>query len=815
MSGDDGEPLPFGSIYVKNSSYGVASNLKGLYLLDLKPGTHTLIYSYTGFENQERTITLKKNETILLDVVLKTSFSALQEIEVVANKRDKGREIMEHAIDKRRSFLNQYENYTCETYILTTLDKETLKKGIDSILAPIDSLFLDTLYKKKEKLNLIESISQTYFKAPNHYKEIISGYHDYAEKFKNEGSITIDLGQDNYVPNSGEPSNPYVFYNDVSSLTLNFYETYLEMENIASKPILSPLAASAFLNYKFLYNYSFVEDNKKIYKIEVVPLFKNDALFRGFIFIEDSSWAIKSVDLSINKNVLTYAKEVQIIQNYSSEKGIYFPVRRELIYTIRDGGSLILGNTRVSHSHYEFNIPIRNNFFNNQIKTYQTDAFDQPLVFWENTRPVTLLPKELKYIEKSDSIKNYHESVAYLKEQDSINNHLNFWDYILSGITHQNSFTKTKIYFTPLIAQVQPLGVGGYRHNLGINYQKEFPNAKLLETDASINYGFINKDIKGEIGVGLTYFPKKFIKTYISFSDNYELINNYESIFATFSRSNYVRKKTYLIYQRMEIINGFFGKLSFQFSDRESIANLTLEDWSNQVFGALNIPVDFPQYKLSELTLQLTYFPKQKYLIKKNKKVIIGTKYPEFNFKYRKGIPNLLGSEVDFDYIEFGAKQNLTLARMGDFDWEIKSGAFINKHDLRFIEHKFFRGSDKFFFSSPLRSFQLLEKTLNTSGAFLQLNGIHHFNGFLLNKIPLISRLKLGEVVGAGVLYIQEINFKHFEMFVGLDKIIKIRKQLFKIGVFGVTSDNSLSNINLTLKVGFAFYNSYTKRWSY
>ena len=59
ISDKHGEPLPFASIYIKNTTYGVSSNAFGEYFIELKPGNYTIAYSYIGFKSEEKLIILK------------------------------------------------------------------------------------------------------------------------------------------------------------------------------------------------------------------------------------------------------------------------------------------------------------------------------------------------------------------------------------------------------------------------------------------------------------------------------------------------------------------------------------------------------------------------------------------------------------------------------------------------------------------------------------------------------------------------------------------------------------------------------------
>ncbi len=427
---------------------------------------------------------------------------------------------------------------------------------------------------------------------------------------------------------------------------------------------------------------------------------------------------------------------------------------------------------------------------------------------------LSLKPEELKFISKTDSLQKYFKSNEFLDKQDSIFNRL-YWYTPIAGWGHKNHYTGTEFRIGGILEQVVPFGIGGYRHKLPLYFNKEFKNAMLLETTEHIDYGFNNNDLRGSLGIGLTYYPKKFIRTFIDVGNTYELINNYASFEQIFSRSNYVNTKSVKIRQRIEIINGLFAELTLLYSDQNPITDLQLSEWSEKLFGELNEPVDFKRYTKSEIKLKLKYRINQKYQIKGNKKVIIGKDYPEITFEYRKGIPELFNSEVNFDYFEAGANAEHKLARFGSSRWQISAGIFTNKNNLRRLEYKYFRGSDVYIFSDPLRSFQLLGPTLVTNNEFFRANYIHHFNGSILNKIPGINFLKLTLAGGAGTISIPADNFYHFEMFAGIERVIKIKEQLFRLGIYAVTADNTLSNPDFTLKFGISPFNSYTKKWTY
>ena len=88
VSNKNGEPLPFASIYIKNTTYGVSSNAFGEYFIELKPGSYTIVYSYIGFKSKEKIITLN-DAPQKINIILDENEQNLIEYEVVSNTKNK------------------------------------------------------------------------------------------------------------------------------------------------------------------------------------------------------------------------------------------------------------------------------------------------------------------------------------------------------------------------------------------------------------------------------------------------------------------------------------------------------------------------------------------------------------------------------------------------------------------------------------------------------------------------------------------------------------------------------------------------------
>lgn len=808
-----GQGIPGCRISLENSTYGVPTNAKGAYFLEVEENGELIVtYSMLGFQTLVDTV-LVDEQINIHDVQMVETSTELNTIEIYADKKDIAKQVIKNVIDNKKNMRRQYETYQCNTYIKTGLEKENR----------LPMFKKDDEPEGRQKMNFIESYSISRFKASNTYKEEILAYQDFTDKSSSSVVVSADFSNPNsLLPSQAIEYNPYVFFEKVEDGEFDLYQSLIDLPKVSSKPLVSPLAVNAFVNYKFYLKNIFFEDDQKIYDIIVEPRFKEAPLFSGNLYVIDSLWVIKSMDLAINSSAMEYFKDFRIIMDYEQIDGNWVPVRREFIYTINDGSDRVLANTRVNHSDYQFDVEFDKNEFKNVVMEYNEEAFDRDSIYWANTRPLQLKPEELAFIKEQDSIAKVMESDEYIDSVNEEYNKITIWDVLLNGVGFRSREKRQEIYINPIISQVQFIAVGGYRHRLGGYYSKEFNNAQKIRVDGEIDYGFRNKDVKGHLGIEYTYLPRHFGSLKVRGGDNYEMITFQQSLTNIFSSGNFVRKQFLGISQRYEIVNGLYGRLSYDYSTRTSIAGLENAPWQDTLFssGFWPQPKPFETYTVSIFELELLYQFKQKYVIKKGKKIIIGTEYPVLRFTYKKGVPDMFGSDVNFNFIEIGASDEVTAGTFGKLKWDVEAGSFLgdqnNLDNVQYIEQKFFRGSDFFFFSNPLMSMQLLDSTFNTARPYIQAYAIHHFNGSLLGKVPLINKLGLELFAGGGYLYIHDVNYRHFEAYVGLERTFKIRKQLFKVAVVYAFRDNSNPNTSLfNFKIGFDFFNSWNNTWSW
>jgi hypothetical protein len=336
---------------------------------------------------------------------------------------------------------------------------------------------------------------------------------------------------------------------------------------------------------------------------------------------------------------------------------------------------------------------------------------------------------------------------------------------------------------------------------------------------ANVSYGVRNNDFNGSLRLNRLYNPFTRSSYAFSVSRNFHFIYSGDAWINMLKRSNYYLNNQLTGEHTTELVNGFFVRTGLNFALRRSVAHYKTNSKVDSVLGTVllnNQPVFFEPYNALYGRIKLSYTPNQKYIREPREKIIIGSDWPTFSVSWRKGIPGILNSKVDFDYLEFAMDQEIRLGLMGTSRYKFATGKFINKTDLRLIDYKYQRRGDPLLFMNPDEAFQALDSTFPVFNQFYQVHYIHEFNGAFLNRIPLLKKLELREIGGGGVLLAPERNLKYLEAFAGVERIFRwpfnpLAK--VKVGVYVVSSFANKFNNPLQFKVGLTTWDILENKW--
>ena len=790
------EALPFANIHIKGTSNGTFANSQGKFNLIVNSLEDTLIIASNGFKDKK----IVANSLLSNRIIRLQKSSQSLDIVTISAKKDLAKSIIKHVISKRKINDNYKNFFSANLYTRSTLSKE-----YDNNENEADTLKLSFA----EKYSIIEYSNYK-------WKETKLGVKDLSVKQKPKGIYTQQWNSPKKSPLIDSEIKSNLFYTNISDGNFNFYQSTITIPKLAQNPFISPTGPLAFMSYNYSYSGSFYENEILIHKIKIVPKRKEESVFSGQVQIADSTWHIVSVELEMNRKKLRKHSSFKVYQHYTmfEEKSVLD--RQEFFFVIDNSGlkpSSHHGTVYSKFTNYSFQdqkIKIGN--LSRETVDSAKERSDQ---FWRDKRSTQLSIKEKKFISSADKLEKLKKSNKYIKIQDSLKNQFSSIEFIFTGMDHHNSSKGLKWKIDPLIKQMRFFGIGGYRHALGGQLVKEFQNKNKLFVSTLINYGFKNRDLLSNGTFKSTYAPKKFAQLKLSGGSKYEMLTNMQNLSSIFSRGNFIHNNYLELGHFFEVFNGLFFDFNIKFLDRSSIAGLNLSDWSNDLFGNNNSPLLFENYKELNLNVTLSYTPLQKFAINGRKKSIIGSRWPTFRFGWEQGLPNFLNSKIDYQKLLLGSNHSFKIGLAGTTKLKAWIGQYLTTKNVELPNYTFFRGTDNYFFSHPLYTFQLLGETHNSLKNYLSIHFIHHFHGALIKKIPLVKKSKLEAVTGGASLFIKDNNFKHSELYNGLEIPFKMGETQLKFGVYYTVAYSNYSNLSNMIKFGLNVFNPFTNKWAF
>lgn len=91
---DDGEPLAYANVFLRDTNLGAMSNEKGYYVIHhIPPGEYTLVFSMIGFEREEKKVTIRANQNTTVNAQLRINVIEMNAIVKTASRERFEREV--------------------------------------------------------------------------------------------------------------------------------------------------------------------------------------------------------------------------------------------------------------------------------------------------------------------------------------------------------------------------------------------------------------------------------------------------------------------------------------------------------------------------------------------------------------------------------------------------------------------------------------------------------------------------------------------------------------------------------------------------
>lgn len=363
---------------------------------------------------------------------------------------------------------------------------------------------------------------------------------------------------------------------------------------------------------------------------------------------------------------------------------------------------------------------------------------------------------------------------------------------LISGYAINNRYAKKSYTFDPLFRSLFYNTVEGFTLKYGITYTKQLEDRKYYSIRPEARYGFSNKTATGNLTADYFYDPTKRASITVSGGSGIYDLNNYgsmtllgnsiNSLFFETNFSKFYKKEFGTVATARELANGLQAEVTAQYSRNFNLTNSThfkIKDLKGEEFTSNNPFTPeaetalFPTYKALTLNASLTYTIGQTYITRPDGKFYQPSKYPVIKLGYKKGVKSLLSSDVDYDLVSVEVSEDrISAGMLGYSSFVFGVGKFLNNNQVYYPEFKHFRGNNSLLSRPDLRKFLFLDFYLySTDREYAEFHFEHNFSGFLTNKIPLLRKLKLEELVGASYLS-QPVKRNYTEFYFGLQRLI-------------------------------------------
>lgn len=786
------EALAFVTIQVKESPINTLSKENGSFELTLEKGKYDLVVSLVGYKAQTIAVVVN-NSNEVVNVILEENIKSDVSATVIGQKKDRAEELIRNVIRNKEKNTKSVNSYAANIYIRAT-EETTSPKKVNPKVKKVDSANIDLL-----QMSMAEIQMQLDFMQTNRTKETRNG-----------------------VKKRGNPEG--LFYLSTTEGDFSLYNNLIKVKALGETPFLSPISYSGLVAYRYKTIRTRKVDGRSIYTISYRPTKMGNALLNGEVEIIDSTWVILSSKFSLPKFHLVEYDNFEVEQEYQQlEDSIWLFKKQKFIYNAKVGKSSKNGVTTLFYNDYDLHKVFPKKHFGVELSTTSKEAYERDSMYWQTVRTEPLTEKEIRFIRYKDSVYRATNTQQYYDSIDAVTNKITVKKILLDGLTFYNRKKERTITAGALTNLYEPLSPGGARLGYNGSYKKTFKTKKDIYMNTDISYGIRNQDINGSFSFSRLYNPFNRGYYYGNIGRDFDQLFQGDVLINSFQKRNIFRKSGLVLGHGVELLNGLFLANELELVNRKSLVGFKFFDWASIVkdtsgFDSTlrnNTPRNFEQHNAFYNKITLRYTPFQQYMREPLQKVILGSKWPSFTLMWKKGIPNVFGSAINYDYVEFMVDQTIQLGTVGVSKYEIKMGTFPNRDSIQLADKKFMRGRDPYLFFSPQTNFQHLDTTFELTKFFIEGHYLHEFNGAILNKIPILKKLQLRESAGAGFLIAPERNLRYFEAFVGIElKPFNIFKEKFKLGVFVVGSvSNQPTQVPIQLKFSIRQWDRRGNRW--
>lgn len=749
------ERIPFVNLAFPKTGVGTITSEKGEFFIETRRASDSLTVSFVGYKTKK--IAIKKGYYQELTIELEPESIELAAVVVRPGENQANRLIRNIIKNKKRNNPDKL-NYSCKVYNKIQIDLNNIDDDI----------------KKRKVFNQFKFIwnyvdtnavtGKTYL--PIFISESVS-------KFYHRQSPKLDREVIHATKMSGVKNESVAQFTGKIYQNVNIYDNYI---NIFDQGLISPIANSGLIYYKYLLVDSTYIGNRWCYQITFKPRRKMEPTFTGDFWVNDTTWAIVKAQIRLADMVnLNFVNDLVATSEYTPvNDSIWFPKRFTLFadFNLTDKTTGFFGHKTTIYDSVQ--IASR---FPNEIEGMPTsikikpNALNQDSSFWKSSRPFDLTAKEAGIYTMVDSIQNVP---MYRTFVDIINMFINYYYPIGS------------VEFGPYYQLYSFNEIEGNRFKLSGRTNKSF--SKRYRLSGFIAYGDRDNRIKWGAGVlfVLNQQPRQTLE--IGYKHDIEQLGQSpnaltkDNILTSVLRRNPNYKLTMVRDLNIAYERSWNPSLSGTLTLRHRIIYPT----PYIPFIRIATGTAMSSITTTTITLNTRWCKDEKFVTGIFEQVSLGSKWPVVNLDITKGVSGIMGSEVDFWKIHLNYYHKFPLNPFGYARLILDAGKLFGQIPYPLLQ--LHEGNETYAFDRY--AFNMMNYYEFASDQYASIYMEQHFQGFFLNHFPLIRRLKWREVVSGKFLigsiskenkqYLQfpdglsEVTKPYLEFGIGIENIFKI-----------------------------------------
>ena len=731
---EDGFAVSYASVQYRGHKIAVSSDSQGKFSIEKHPGW-VLTVSALSYKSQ----TISVNEKMdFIEVKLKDDSHKLNEV-VVKTKRGKysrkdnpAVELMRRVIAaKKKTDLSNHDYYQYDKYQKITLALNDLKKEqLEGKFFSKRQYLLDQVETSpyNGKLTLPVSIDETvsqhiYRKNPKTEKDII------------KGQQSNGIGQ---VIQTGEILNTALkdAFTDV-----DIYDDYVRL---LQYPFPSPIGRTGISFYHYYIEDTVYVERDLCYHLQFIPANSQDFGFRGELYVlADSSLHVKKCNLYMPHNTdVNYVKNMKIEQEYTRlDNGEWVLSKDDMIAELHVNSMLqdllVVRNTRLTD--YAFD-ELPKILFKGKAKVrHDMDAMNRDEAYWNKYRQVDLTKSESSmdsFIHRMENSKGFKYIIFFVKALME--------NYVEIGGGTDGK--KSKFDLGPVNTYISKNFVDGIRlrlagrtmaalnpHFFWDGYAAYGTKSNDWYTGNIFTYS-LNKKKNSPFEFPMRNLTFEVARDVTSPSDE-NLLHNKDNFFMTFRAAT---QDEMFLYHRQKLAFTYETDWGFRF-------NTSLRFQSNRTVGNLHYyhldGTEVKKIRMTDLNVGINYNPGVTYVNTKQQRLPINLDSPEIGLSHTMGFRGFMGGQYHSNITKLSIYKRQWLGSWGYLDFHAIGQAQWNKVPFPML------------ILPPINlSYFEQETTISLMNDWEFLNDRQVFwalswdmNGKLLNRIPLIKKLKWRE----------------------------------------------------------------------